>query len=54
MEGHFHIGVEHLFLGALGIAAMFHILRVLAALIGKKFPTVGSAIGGFFTFAGAA
>lgn len=56
MEGHFHLGVEHLALGAIGIAVMFHIFRILAGLIAKGpgvVKTVGTSIGGFFTFGGA-
>lgn len=57
MEGHFHLGVEHLALGAIGVAVMFHIFRLLAGLI-AKLPglgkTVGTSVGGFFTFGGAA
>ena len=53
---HFHLGIEHLFLGAVGIAIMFHIMRILAGLIAKgpgPLPTIGTSIGGFFTFGGA-
>lgn len=57
MEHHFHLGIEHVLLGALGVAVVFHGGRMLGAFLGSQnntiVSTVGNSIGGFFTFNGA-
>ena len=53
---HFHLGPEHLVLGSLAMALMFHLWRIVAALMAKGpgvVSTTGKSIGGFFTFSGA-
>ena len=57
MDMHFHLGPEHLILGSLAMALMFHLWRVLGALMAKGpgfISTAGKSIGGFYTFSGAA
>ncbi|HLY67810.1 MAG TPA: hypothetical protein VKU60_19890 [Chloroflexota bacterium] len=57
MEHHFHLGIEHIVLGAVGIAVTFHAGRMLGGFLASQdssvLQTIGTSIGGFFTFNGA-
>lgn len=58
MEHHFHLGVEHIVLGAVAIALAFHGGQIAGAYLAKAnndfVSQAGKSLGAFFTFGGSA
>ena len=55
-DPHFHLSIEHLVLGAIGVFAVAHVARIVGGMMAKgpsPVAAVGTALGGFFTVGGA-
>lgn len=53
MKGHFHTDAGSIFLGAVGVFIVAHVMRVISAKLGASstpmLASTGKAVGGFFT-----
>lgn len=56
MKNHYHTSVDHIIIGALTVAVVFHAGRLGGAWLATRqnamAARIGVAIGGFFTFGG--